>query len=110
MSPYHQLWQALATAQMAGSPDDFGLRDVGMPILLSTGPLSAADPTLPAARGGIKKNEPCRAADSYKTLAVESREDLDTRSMRLQTSHSSQHNTSGRVSDTHVRLTNFCIA
>ena len=54
-------------------------------------------------RGGIKKNEPCRAADSYKTLAVESREDLDTRSMRLQTSHSSQHNTS----DTHVRLTNF---
>ena len=23
MSPYHQLWQALATAQTAGSPDDF---------------------------------------------------------------------------------------
>ena len=45
--------------------------------------------------GATGKDDPLRTSDSAKTLSVSSVDELDTRSLAVQSSHSSYHTTDG---------------
>ena len=56
----------------------------------------------PAMGGRTEKDDPLRTSDSAKTLSVSSVDELDTRSLVVQSSHSSYHTTDGSHDQTAI--------